>query len=141
MNLEAKIGTTSEYKKTFSAEDVLMFSKISGDDNPIHLDSKYAEKSIFGKRVVHGVLVTGMISKIFGTQYPGNGTIYLSQNSKFLKPVFVGEEVLAIVTLVEFDDKKNRGVFTTECFNHNNEKVLSGNAIIIFPVSYKLTSE
>lgn len=133
MSLETKIGTTSEFKKTFSSEEVMLFAKISGDDNPIHLDSKYASKSIFGKRVVHGVLVTSMISKIFGTKYPGNGTIYLSQNTKFLKPVFVGEEITAKVTLEEFDDKKHRGVFITECFNSNNDKVLTGSAIIIFP--------
>ncbi|MDA9893975.1 MaoC family dehydratase [bacterium] len=136
MDLDTKKGTKSEYKKTFSDEEVLLFSKIIGDNNPIHVDSKYAAKSIFGKKIIHGVLINGMVSKIFGTQYPGKGSIYLTQNSKFLKPVFVGEEITARVILSEFDKKRNRGVFITECFNTNNEMVFEGNATILFPKTY-----
>ena len=96
MNLgKIEIGKVIEYKKTFTEDDVLDFAKISGDNNPIHLDKKYASESIFGQRVVHGILVTSMFSKIFGTIYPGIGGIYLSQFVKYLKPVFINEQIIA----------------------------------------------
>lgn len=130
------IGTEVEFSKIFSIEDVFLFSEISDDNNPIHIDEKKASESIFGKRVVHGVLLVSMFSKIFGTIYPGNGSIYLNQTSKFIKPSFVGEKVLAKVTLISFDKDKYRGSFLTECFNESNKLILTGEAKIIFPKGF-----
>ena len=122
-----------EFRKVFSKQDVEAFAKISLDDNPIHLDEEFAKKSIFGKTVVHGILITSMFSKIFGTVYPGIGTIYLSQASKFLRPAYVGDEITAKVELTSYDDVKRRGIFKTECFNSSQELILTGEAKIIFP--------
>jgi len=130
------IGTEVEFSKIFSIEDILLFSEISDDNNPIHIDEKKASESIFGKRVVHGVLLVSMFSKIFGTIYPGNGSIYLSQTSKFIKPSFVGDKVSAKVTLISFEKDKYRGLFLTECFNESNELILTGEAKIIFPKGF-----
>ncbi|HQW70946.1 MAG: MaoC family dehydratase [Saprospiraceae bacterium] len=131
--MERTIGHIAEFEKTFSPEDVALFSSISNDNNPIHLDAEYAEKSIFGRRVVHGLLVSSLFSKIFGTIYPGSGSIYLTQNVKFLKPAFVGENLKAVITLIEFDEIKNRGNFITEVFNMSDQKLITGEAIILFP--------
>ena len=131
--MERTIGHIAEFEKTFSSEDVALFSSISNDNNPIHLDAEYAEKSIFGRRVVHGLLVSSLFSKIFGTIYPGSGSIYLTQNVKFLKPAFVGENLKAVITLIEFDEIKNRGNFITEVFNMSDQKLITGEAIILFP--------
>jgi len=133
MSNEKTIGKEVEYRRIFSAAEVATFAKVSEDDNPIHLDEAYAAKSIFGKRVVHGILLTSMFSKIFGTIYPGNGGIYLAQNSKFLKPVFVDEEVLARVTLIEYDEVSRKSLFKTECFNHAGKLAVVGEAKILFP--------
>ena len=131
--MERTIGHIAEFEKTFSPEDVALFSSISNDNNPIHLDAEYAEKSIFGRRVVHGLLVSSLFSKIFGTIYPGSGSIYLTQNVKFLKPAFVGENLKAVITLIEFDEIKNRGNLITEDFNMSDQKLITGEAIILFP--------
>ncbi len=130
---DVEIGKSFEFSKTFTKEDVSAFAKLSEDNNPIHIDDNYASKSIFGKRVVHGVLITSMFSKIFGTIYPGEGGIYQSQTAKFLKPVFLDEKIIAKVTLQDFDYDKNKGTFLTECFKTNNELVLTGEAKIFFP--------
>tara|TARA_B100000315_G_scaffold75356_1_gene68961 strand:- start:289 stop:705 length:417 start_codon:yes stop_codon:yes gene_type:complete len=138
MNLgKIEIGKVIEYKKTFTEDDVLDFAKISGDNNPIHLDKKYASESIFGQRVVHGILVTSMFSKIFGMIYPGIGGIYLSQFVKYLKPVFINEQVIAKVTLINFDYDKKRGTFKTECFKDNKVIVITGEAGILFPEKFE----
>lgn len=130
---EAIIGKSYEFSKAFTNEDVTAFAKISEDHNRIHTDDAYAEQSILGKRVVHGILIASMFSKIFGTIFPGEGGIYQSQSAKFLRPVFLNERITARVTLTFFDEEKHRGTFLTECFKSDGALVLTGEAKIIFP--------
>jgi len=132
------IGDIIEFSKTFSLDNVLDFSQISEDNNPIHIDEKYASESIFGKRVVHGVLLVSMLSKIFGTIYPGNGAIYLSQTSKFLKPAFIGDTIVAKAKLISFDNDKFQGVFLTECYKESETLIFTGEAKILFPKTFTL---
>jgi 3-hydroxybutyryl-CoA dehydratase len=132
------IGHEIRFSKTFSQDDVLDFSRISEDNNPIHIDEEHAAESIFGKRVVHGVLILSMFSKIFGTLYPGNGTIYLSQTAKFLKPAFINDNLIAKAKLISFDEDKFQGVFITECFKESDKLIFTGEAKILFPRIYTL---
>jgi 3-hydroxybutyryl-CoA dehydratase len=127
-----------EFVNTFTEKDVVAFAGLSQDDNPIHVDPEYARNSIFKKQVVHGVLLVSMFSKIFGTIYPGNGGIYMSQTSKFLKPAFIGDEIRAKATLTAFDNEKKRGVFLCEAFNQKDELLLKGEAKILFPRSFSM---
>jgi 3-hydroxybutyryl-CoA dehydratase len=135
-----KVVLNSEHSFTnsFSEADVAHFAELSKDDNPLHLDASYAEQTIFKKRVVHGVLITGMFSKIFGTIYPGNGGIYLSQSSKFLRPAYLNDSITAKVTLTSFDDEKKRGIFKCEAFNQDEKLILVGEAEILFPNHFEL---
>lgn len=132
------IGKEIEFNKTFTIENVLDFSQISEDNNPIHIDEKYANESLFGKRVVHGVLLISMFSKIFGTIYPGNGTIYLSQTSKFIKPAYIGDTIKAKITLFSFDNNNKQGIFITECFKELDTLIFKGEAKILFPNNFEL---
>jgi 3-hydroxybutyryl-CoA dehydratase len=132
------IGSEIKFSKAFSLNNVLDFSKISEDNNPIHIDEKYASESIFGKRVVHGVLLISMFSKIFGTIYPGNGSIYLSQTSKFLKPAFIGDIIVAKAKLISFDNNKFQGTFLTECYKESEILIFTGEAKVLFPKTFKL---
>lgn len=86
---DLKVGDTAFFEKTITDADVILFAGVSGDLNPVHIDELYAKTSIFKKRIVHGGLVNALFSTVLGTQLPGNGTIYMGQNSKFLKPVFL----------------------------------------------------
>lgn len=128
-----KIGDKVITKRRFSQQDVENFAELTGDTNPIHLDHEYAEKSIFGRRVVHGIFTMSLFSKLFGTQYPGNGGIYLAHSCKFIKPVYVGDEVQAEIELVELDQDKLIGTFNTMCYNEAGELVLSGQAKVKLP--------
>lgn len=132
------LGKEIEFNKIFTLENVLDFSQISEDNNPIHIDENYANESIFGKRVVHGVLLISMFSKIFGTIYPGNGTIYLSQTSKFIKPAFIGDTIKAKITLFSFDNNNKQGIFITECFKESDILIFKGEAKVLFPNNFDL---
>ena len=133
--MDITVGKTVEFSKAFTAEEVRTFAAVSEDDNPIHLDEAYAADSRFGQRIVHGMLVSSLFSKIFGTIYPGPGCIYISQTTEFLKPVFLGEKITARVTLTEYNTEKNRGTFRTECIKPGGETAIRGNATILFPKS------
>ena len=80
---ELKIGQKASVQKTFTAADVTAFAGISLDVNPIHMSDKYAESTIFGKRIVHVILTSGLISAVLANKLPGPGTIYLGQELKF----------------------------------------------------------
>ena len=108
-----KLGDTYTEKVRYTQANVDTFAKISGDNNPRHIDQEYASKSIFGRCIVHGFFAGAVFSKVFGTQWPGEGTIYLFQEMKFKSPVFVEQDYSAVFEVVELDETKHRG--TIKC--------------------------
>ncbi|MCI9077648.1 MAG: MaoC family dehydratase [Lachnospiraceae bacterium] len=127
-----KKGSSARFSKTISETDVYMFAGICGDFNPVHIDRVKAGETVFGKQIVHGALVSSFISTVIGMYMPGPGTIYISQESSFLKPVYIGDTVTAVVTVEEISIKR-RAVLLTEVFNHNGDKVLTGQAKVLLP--------
>ena len=124
------IGQSASMKKVFRSEDVLAFSELSLDKNPIHLDEEYAEQSRFGRRIVHGFFVGSLISAVFGTKLPGEGAIYLHQEMNFRKPVFHGDEITATVTVTDIRKDKSILCFDTKCENERGEVVIDGAAVL-----------
>src|SRR5688572_9225313 len=102
-----------EIQFSFDQSDVVRFSEITGDKNPIHLNDEYASKTIFGKKIIHGFLGASVFSKIFGTLYPGEGTIYLKQSLQFMAPMYAGEVYKARVEVIEVIDQKKRARLST----------------------------
>nr|WP_274522660.1 MaoC family dehydratase [Klebsiella pneumoniae] len=127
------IGQKASFEKTITESDVLLFSGISGDINPVHINDMVAKQSIFGKRIAHGVLVSGLTSAVLGMQLPGEGTIYLGQDNKFRRPVFIGDTVKATCEVIEINLAKNIAKFSTTTTNQNNEVVIEGIAVVMAP--------
>ena len=125
------LGDKFEYKFSFSQEDVNAFATVTGDNNPIHIDEDKAAQSIFRKRIMHGFLGGSIFSRVFGTIWPGNGTIYLKQNMSFLKPMYVNNEYIAHFKVVEILSK-NRFLISTTILNADNDKTIEVDAIIKF---------
>lgn len=129
------IGETATFSKTITEFDVYSFAGITGDFNPAHINEIYANETSFKKRISHGMLTASLISTVIGTQLPGVGTIYLSQSSKFLKPVYIGDTITAIVCVEEIYIEKNRVKLSTKCVNQNCEVVLSGDSMVLAPIN------
>ncbi len=128
-----EIGKKIKFEKIFTSQDVIDYAKTTEDNNLIHLDEDYAKETMFGKRIVHGMLVASMFSKIFGTIYPGEGCLYYGQTLEFRKPVFLDTPIIAIATLIEFNEEKKIGIFKTEAFNEDGKLVINGEGKIVFP--------
>ncbi|HOS98621.1 MAG TPA: MaoC family dehydratase, partial [Deltaproteobacteria bacterium] len=92
---ELKIGDFAEFSKTVSETDIYLFAGIVGDFNPAHLNEAYAKNTFFKTRIAHGMLAAGFVSAVIGMQLPGPGSIYISQELKFLAPVRIGDTVTA----------------------------------------------
>lgn len=126
-----KIGERAEFSKTITETDISLFAAVTGDFNGIHTNAEVAKNTVFGDRIAHGLLTAGLISTVLGMYYPGPGTVYLSQNLKFLKPVYIGDTITAIVVLTQIIDE-NKGIYKLEtiCQNQKNVMVLSGEAVV-----------
>lgn len=124
-----EIKETFEYQFSFTQEDVNSFSEVTGDNNPIHINEEIARKSVFKKRVIHGFLSGSVFSKVFGTIWPGNGTIYLSQTMKFIKPMYTKEKYFAKFEIVEILPK-NKFLVKTTIVDTDNENTIEGEALI-----------
>ena len=127
---DIKIGDTASFAKTITEGDVVNYAGISGDFNPVHIDAEYARESLFKERVAHGMLVSGLISAVLGTQLPGANAIYLGQDLKFKAPVKIGDTATATVTVIEKRDDKRLITLKTTVTNQNGEVVIDGQAVI-----------
>lgn len=126
------VGQEAEASKCFTMEDVRQFAGLSGDNNPLHVDEEYAERGRFGRCVVHGILVSGLISRVLGMQLPGEGSIYLEQNLSFRKPVYVGDTVTARVRITEIRPEKRILVLETNVYDQEDKCVILGTAKILY---------
>ena len=127
-----QLGMSASCSRTVTESDVIKFSEISGDTNPVHLDSEYAEQSRYKKKIAHGLLSVSYFSGLFGTELPGPGCVYVSQSIKFSRAVYIGDIVVAYVTLVGIDFEGSKLAFETIC-KVNGKVVISGQAEIFIP--------
>jgi len=125
---ELKVGDSAELTRTITEEDIQLFAKAIGDFNPVHLDEAYAQKTQFKGRIAHGALSIGLLSAVLGNILPGHGTIYLSQEVKFLAPVRIGDTLTAKVEVMELIPAKDRVKFRTNCMNQEGKIVVDGTA-------------
>lgn len=129
--LDFFVGQRSSIEKVFDDEEVVLFSKISKDTNPIHVDGEYAATSRFRQRIVQGPFVQSLIGGILGSSLPGQGTIYLKQTTNFLKPVYLGEKIIACVEITAIRADKPVVTLRTWVEKNDGELVLDGEAVVM----------
>ncbi len=129
---DMQLGQQASYTRTLTDADVVLYAGITGDNNPIHLNADYAASTRFGGRICHGMMTAGFISTVLGTELPGVGTIYVSQQVRFKAPVRVGDTLSAVVTITALDPVKHRVTFQTQCLVAG-QVVVDGEAVVIAP--------
>ena len=129
---DLEIGMRRSLQKLITDRDIELFAEVSTDHNPVHLDAAYAQDTIYGGRIAHGMLTAGLISAVIGEQLPGHGTVYLGQDLRFLAPVRPGDMVKAEVEVLEIDYAKRRVRLKTTC-TIDGKPVLAGEAKVLAP--------
>ena len=130
---DLKIGDSASLKRTLTPKDIELFSIMSGDVNPAHVDAEYAKDDMFHKIIAQGMWSASLISTVLGTELPGPGTIYLDQTLKFTAPVVPGDTVTIIVTVKDKKPEKNIVDLECKCINQVGKTVISGMATVIAP--------
>ncbi|MBI3442687.1 MAG: MaoC family dehydratase [Candidatus Sungbacteria bacterium] len=126
---DISVGDTASFSRIFTRNDVLAFARLSGDQNPLHLDEAYARTTRFGRRLAHGMLVGSLCSTLVGMYLPGKRCLYLSQTLFFRKPVFIGDTV--VVQGVVRAKSESTGVLEIGVsITKDDEEVLTGIATV-----------
>lgn len=134
---ELRVGDSAEFSKTVSESDIYVFSGVSGDLNPAHINEQFAARTSFQTRIAHGILTAGFVSAVIGCKLPGPGTIYIKQELNFREPVRIGDTITARVEVAEIIPEKNRVRLKTTAVNHNGIIVLDGDALVSPPKPLK----
>lgn len=122
------VGDRVVFTKTVTDEDVRRFAEATSDTNALHLNENFAKQTRFGGRIIHGTLVSGLISSALAC-FPGV-TIYLSQNLEFKRPASIDETLIARCEIIEaLEDGRYR--LTTRVENESGKLVIHGTATVL----------
>jgi len=126
---DLKVGDAFEVEFQITDKMIRQFAEMSGDDNPIHLNQEFAQKTEFGRRIAHGMLSGALISSALTKSMGANG-IYLSQSLKFQQPIFVDDKIL--IRLKVLSVKVELGIAQVETLVQrlNGDVCVKGEAII-----------
>lgn len=133
-----KVGDTRTLNKHITEADVRKFVEMTGDNNPLHLDRAYAEKTSFKDIVVHGMLGATFISTLIGTKLPGAGALWVSQNIEYLLPVRLGDLLTISATVLKKHQRERLLELDTRIVNQNQQLILSGTGKVKVLVTTKL---
>lgn len=127
-----QVGDAVESRKTISESDVYLFAGVTGDFNPLHVDEEFAKGTIFGARVAHGPLTFSLCAGLLGTELPGLGTIAISNQVSYRRPVYIGDTIAVRVEVGELDPARNRATMNVTWTNQRGEQVAEG-AMVVAP--------
>lgn len=130
LNGRPEVGAVAQRKRRTSQADIQRFSEMTGDFNPLHYDRELARSSMFGKVIVQGGVTSGLLNAIVAEDLPGPGTVFLSVNWRFLRPVGVEEEITAEVEVVSVRDDKPICELKTRVLDEQGHECLAGTAFV-----------
>jgi acyl dehydratase len=127
-----KIGHKFTLLRKFSKDEVMLFSQLCGDKNPLHYDEEFCKNTIFKKPIIFGILGASLFSNLLGNNL--DGSIYIKQSLNFLKPIFIDEEIEASVEIKDLIKPKNFLMLKTQVIKLETKEVaIDGEAVVKFP--------
>jgi acyl dehydratase len=124
------VGDTASRTRRVRAEDIELFTELTGDRNPLHYDQAAAERSRFGRIIVQGGVTTGLLNAVVAEDLPGPGSVFLHVNWSFEAPVAPGDEITAEVEVLETREDKPITTLRTTITNQEGTVVLDGTALV-----------
>lgn len=127
---DLEVGMSATTQMTITAEQIDTFAKITGDFNPIHVDEEAAKAAGFPGRIAHGALSASLISAVLGNDLPGPGAVFVELNLRFRRPALIGDEVTAVATVQEINERTGRVKMKCHC-EVNGKQICRGDAGVI----------
>ena len=124
---DLQLGMKSSTTSVITEEMIDTFAEITGDNNPIHVNSEFAATTQFGQRIAHGALSASFISAVLGNDLPGPGAVFVELNLRFRKPAFIGDVVTAVAEVSEINLRTGRVKMKCYC-EVNGKKICRGDA-------------
>ena len=128
VNGKPEVGAAAERTRTTGMGDVVAFTEMTGDRNPLHYDRALAEASPFGKLIVQGGVTSGLLNAVVAEDLPGPGTVFLGVEWRFVKAVGIDEAITARVEVAAVRDDKPICTLNTTVVNADGEACLTGTA-------------
>jgi acyl dehydratase len=122
------VGQKAERSLTLTTDHVRLYSQITGDYNPLHVDAEFAAATRFKKLIVQGGLTSGLLNAIVAMDLPGPGTVFLETRWRFTNPVFIGDTITAVVEILEVHATKPVSRIGARIVRSDGETVLEGDA-------------
>lgn len=130
---EIQVGDFAQLVRTLRPEDIHLFAAMSGDVNPTHVDVEFARSSQFREVVGHSMWGSTLISTVLGTEFPGPGTVYVSQGLNFWRPITIGDTLTITVTCREKFEHNHHLILECLAVNQDGLKVIDGTAEVMAP--------
>ena len=132
-----KVGDQFKQEFSYTQEEVDMYAKVSGDTNPLHIDEEAGKNSMFGRRIIHGFLGASIFTRIFGTLWYADGTVYMAQSVKWMRPMFTEKQYVGVITVKEINEEKHRVTYVCEVFDlETGEQTITGEATLMNKKQY-----
>ena len=125
-----QVGAFARRTRLVTRDDIELFTRITGDQNPIHYDDDLARASRFGGLVVQGGVTSGLLNALVAEQLPGPGSVFLEVSWRFLAPVRPGDVITAQATVTAARDDKPVTTLATRVTNQDGTTVLDGSAVV-----------
>lgn len=122
------VGQVARRSRTVTAADIVAFTAISGDRNPIHYDETVARATRFGEIVVQGGVTSAILNAVVAEELPGPGTVFLEVRWQFLAPVRPGDRITGEVTVTAVRADKPVTQLATRVLRDDGTVVLDGTA-------------
>ena len=124
-----RVGQKAERSRRVEPGDIELFTRISGDRNPLHYDAAAAKASRFGEIVVQGGITSAILNAVVAEDLPGPGTVFLQVDWKFIAPVRPGDTITGAVEVVEVREDKPITKLKTSVRRQDGVVVLEGTAV------------
>ena len=123
---ELTVGMTESFKVTITKAMLEAFKGITGDVNPLHNDEEFAKAKGHPGRVAYGMLTASFLSTLAGVYIPGERSLIQQVETKFAKPVYIGDELTVTGEITELVESVQRLELKVTITNQDGKKVLRG---------------
>ena len=124
-----QVGDRASRSRTVEEADIVRFTEMSGDRNPVHYDAEVAARTRFGGIVVQGGVTSAILNAVVAEDLPGPGTVFLETHWKFLAPTSPGDTITGEVEVTDVRLDKPITTLATRVVRGDGVVAIDGTAV------------